>query len=647
MAKFLTAPTLKSASERLIQSRAKSGFVDFLVLKRSFIRGGNQEIPFSSKNVAFTESMRDLAATFPLSSVAATPNGFQPFVKVWGTANAEKYISQKWQSNGPAVTLAGSKWSASIRISGSKPRRGSLTPSYMEDLPGLILKANGPLPGLLDSALWYFRGTDVEGRLGAIADVGVLCQRLREAFIGDLGLTDEEQGLLFDKDADPLNGMDLTDILQNGVADPREYLPDLNVGSGNLHELVASFVGLANGDNVGLRVPERLFLRFAAALGSKRFLILSGLAGSGKTKLAQAFARWLSPLAEDGDPETWVLVPVGADWTGSDAVLGYPDGLDPKRYVTRPALELIQRAMLTEGDGTPHFLILDEMNLSHVERYFADMLSLIESGDTTELYQPERDDAGNLRFRSDVDPVLRLPSNLFIIGTVNVDETTYMFSPKVLDRANVIEFRAEREDIETFLKNPCSPTLEGLNSRGDRFGPAFVAESARSLQVPSGVQNLFQEEMLLFFDLLTEHQAEFGYRVANEAARFMHFYRVLAREDEASAEWFPAAMDAVIVQKLLPKLHGSRTKLEGLLWSLAYACGAERGDAADSFTAKCKMAGKAEDEKTYSPENIYAALQAKSPDKPLKAARYPLSFEKILRMYRKLIRDQFVTFAEA
>jgi 5-methylcytosine-specific restriction endonuclease McrBC GTP-binding regulatory subunit McrB len=432
------------------------------------------------------------------------------------------------------------------------------------------------------------------------------------------------------------------------LADLSQTLEGIGVShSSELNLMVAQFIETSRLPNANLRISEPLFLRFAAALGSKRFLILSGLAGSGKTKLAQAFARWLSPVAEDGDPESWNLVPVGADWTGSDAVLGYPDGLDPRRYVTRPALELIQRAMLTEGDGTPHFLILDEMNLSHVERYFADMLSLIESGDTTELYQPERDDEGNLCFRSDVDPVLRLPSNLFIIGTVNVDETTYMFSPKVLDRANVIEFRAERVDVEAFLKNPRTPTLDGFNKQGEAFGPAFVAESARSLQVPSGIQNLFQEEMMLFFDLLSEHQAEFGYRVVNEAARFMHFYRVLAGKDEASTDWFPSAMDAVIVQKLLPKLHGSRTKLEGLLWSLAYACGAERGDAADSFTAKCKMAGKAEDEKTYSPENIYAALQAKSPAKPLKAARYPLSFEKILRMYRKLIRDQFVTFAEA
>ena len=80
----------------------------------------------------------------------------------------------------------------------------------------------------------------------------------------------------------------------------------------------------------------------------------------------------------------------------------------------------------------------------------------------------------------------------------------------------------------------------------------------------------------MFFDLLRDHNAEFGFRVANEAARFLHFYRLLGGYADDNADWFNAAMDAVIVQKFLPKLHGSRPKLEGLLWALAWACGADR-----------------------------------------------------------------------
>jgi MoxR-like ATPase len=647
MPRFITSTILSESSTRLINSKAKSGFADFLVLKRAIQRSGSEEVPFSSVDSSFTGAMRDMTSTFPLLDIAATPVSFKPFVKIWGTAGAEKYLTRKYLTNGAADTLSGTNWSSVVQITGRKPRRGSLKGNHFDSLPTIILKANGHLPSLLDSALWYYRATDLESKFGEIPDMASLCQQLRDGFVNELGLTEEELAVLFDRDANALEELNPEDILQDAVAAPQDYLPDLNTGSGNVSELVSSFTGLTAQETAGLRVQKELFLRFASALGSKRFLILSGLAGSGKTKLAQAFARWLTPVSDDGEQEACVVVPVGADWTGSDAVLGYPDGLDSTRYVTRPALELIQRAMAAEGDGTPHFLILDEMNLSHVERYFADLLSLIESGDTTRLYQPEKDEDGNVCFRSDVDPVLRLPSNLFIIGTVNVDETTYMFSPKVLDRANVIEFRADRDDMKDFLKKPRTPDLDAFNEQGKGFGPAYVLESGKQLTVPVGIADVFEKEMLLFFDLLAEHNAEFGFRVGNEAARFMHFYRVLAGKEESSADWFDEAMDAVIVQKLLPKLHGSRTKLEGLLWSLAYACGAARGADAKAFLAECRKAGKAEDEKTHSPESVYAVLKQKNPEEPLKDARYKLSFDKILRMYRKLIRDQFVTFAEA
>ena len=405
--------------------------------------------------------------------------------------------------------------------------------------------------------------------------------------------------------------------------------------------MIATFEALANGATVGLRVSRPLLLRFTAALGAKRFLILSGLAGSGKTKLAQAFARWLAPAAEEGQPAAYAVVPVGADWTGNDNILGYPDGLDPTRYVTRSALDLIQRAARPENADIPHFLILDEMNLSHVERYFADLLSLIESGETTDLYCPVLDEDGHPQLRAGAVPQLRLSSNLFIIGTVNVDETTYMFSPKVLDRANVVEFRMAREELAAFLASPRSPEMDELNGRGSGFGAAFVRESGKAVSVPDAVRTRFEAEMLLFFDLLRDHGAEFGFRVVNEAARFLHFYRLIGGYADDSTDWFDMAMDAIIVQKLLPKLHGSRPKLEGLLWALAWACGGNRADLdAPAFLARCREAGKAQEETKYGPEKVEQDL-AGTP------ARYPLSFDKVMRMWRKLVRDQFVTFSEA
>src|SRR5947199_3810228 len=167
----------------------------------------------------------------------------------------------------------------------------------------------------------------------------------------------------------------------------------------------------------GLRTPTTFLRRLIASLAAKPFVILTGTSGTGKTKVAQAIALWLS-----SDRRAYQLIPVGADWTGNDNIVGYPDGLDSTIYVGKPALELIWHA--AENPELPHFLILDEMNLSHVERYFADLLSAIESHERIPLY------AGNPRRLSgkELPRSLDVPSNLFILGTVNIDETTYMFS---------------------------------------------------------------------------------------------------------------------------------------------------------------------------------------------------------------------------
>lgn len=301
---------------------------------------------------------------------------------------------------------------------------------------------------------------------------------------------------------------------------------------------------------------------------------------------------------------------------GNENILGYPNGLRPGEYIAKPALELILHAK--DNPNTPHFLILDEMNLSHVERYFADILSAIESDAFIPLHREETMIAGELEVPSSV----ALPKNLFIIGTVNVDETTYMFSPKVLDRANVIEFRMDKSDLAAFLANVKAPNLDALNGLGEGYGAAFVREASNKKHtVPDEVQKEFADELALLFDLLQKHNAEFGYRVAYEAARFMHFYKELSG---APDDWFNDAMDAVIVQKLLPKLHGSRSKLEGLLEALAWLCadGSTHGDT--------------------DPEQVRKAVKETGT-----VPRYPLSFEKVMRMWEKLVREQFVSFAEA
>jgi hypothetical protein len=392
-------------------------------------------------------------------------------------------------------------------------------------------------------------------------------------------------------------------------------------------EMIDTFVQEA--ERVGLAVDSDVVHRLIALLLAKPFLILTGLSGSGKTKLAQAIAKFLCPR----DSESVRVIPVGADWTSNENVVGYPDGLDATNYIAQPALKLVLDAR--ENPTQPFFLILDEMNLSHVERYFSDFLSGIESGEPIPLYNGADRRASGRPIPSE----LILPSNLFVIGTVNVDETTYMFSPKVLDRAGVIEFRVTGKDIDNLLLQPRAPDVDQLAGSGLAYSEMFVnAARNQTVLLSPEIQQQFAREMKLFFELFHSCRMEFGFRVVHEAARFVNAYRLLGGYSAEDTGWFVGAFDAVIVQKLLPKIHGSRARLEGLLWALYFACVAGRGGDLNSFREACLNAGRAEDEARYSPENV-------SPDG--EGPTYPLSADKVRRMWERVVRDQFVSFAEA
>ena len=121
----------------------------------------------------------------------------------------------------------------------------------------------------------------------------------------------------------------------------------------------------------GLKYSDSMLRRFVSALLAKPFVVLTGLSGSGKTKLAETFVRWIC----EKDPKRWRIVPIGADWTDSQKLLGFPNALDDKRYIL-PDTQVLQMLIDADKDpDNPYFLILDEMNLSVVERYFADFLN--------------------------------------------------------------------------------------------------------------------------------------------------------------------------------------------------------------------------------------------------------------------------------
>lgn len=312
-----------------------------------------------------------------------------------------------------------------------------------------------------------------------------------------------------------------------------------------------------------MTLESELSTNFIAALLTKPFLILTGLSGSGKTKLAQAFASWICL-----DETQYRVVAVGADWTSNENIVGYQDALVTGTYrkPSNGALDLILRA--EENATLPYFLILDEMNLSHVERYFADVLSAIESGQEIALHS----NLGKLKSSDDdlveVPPKVKLPKNLFIVGTVNIDETTYMFSPKVLDRANVIEFRANAADIESFLDSPSKIDMGLIAGKGIAFAKALVANGSSPALLDSETAAKVKVELSKIFLALSQIGAEFGFRTAYEISRFFFFHQQLAGQN-----WdFQSALDAQILQKLLPKLHGSERRLGAVLKELALYC---------------------------------------------------------------------------
>jgi 5-methylcytosine-specific restriction protein B len=358
----------------------------------------------------------------------------------------------------------------------------------------------------------------------------------------------------------------------------------------------------------GLIFSSLLIQRFIASLISKPFVILSGLSGSGKTKLAQSFVKWIC----EKDIQ-YKIIPVGADWTNREPLLGYPNGLKIEEYITPDSgvIHLLLEALKAENQKKPYFLILDEMNLSHVERYFADFLSIMESNDTIKLYTgKERKSLDGVKIPFEIS----WPSNVFVIGTVNIDETTYMFSPKVLDRANVIEFRITEIEIKNFLDKPQKPELEKLKSQGASMAESFL-EMAKSKKVVTN--ETVTSEFVKFFNELKMVGAEFGYRSASE----MMLLITKLKELEESIE-DDQCIDIAIMQKLLPKLHGSRSKLVKVLVRLA------------SFCVTTTEFEKQFDE-LY--KSNFEGLDIK----------YPISFEKILGMYKNVLANGFTSYAEA
>ncbi|WAA10988.1 McrB family protein [Fervidibacillus albus] len=277
---------------------------------------------------------------------------------------------------------------------------------------------------------------------------------------------------------------------------------------------------------------------FFLSIKSKPFVILSGISGTGKTKLVQLFAESIGATSDNGQ---FKLIPVRPDWSDGTDLLGY---IDLKGEFRPGALtEFLQEAGKLENRNKPYFLLLDEMNLARVEYYFSELLSIMETKKFV-----------NGMIQS--DPVLhtnknekiRLYNNIYFIGTVNMDETTHPFSKKVLDRANTIEFNDIDLEFFDFLneKNNAQP----IKITNDQIAGKFLTLKDAYFEHKELIHSTI-DQLIKINQMLDEINSQFGYRVRDEIC----FYMIYNAESQLLNE--DKAFDYQIMQKVLPRITGS------------------------------------------------------------------------------------------
>ena len=331
---------------------------------------------------------------------------------------------------------------------------------------------------------------------------------------------------------------------------------------------------------------------FITAIKSKPFLLLAGISGTGKSRIVRELAKacWdkNSKEYQNPRPKNFEMVQVKPNWHDSSELIGYVSRIDGVRYVVGPFLKFMVKAI--QDPETPYFLCLDEMNLAPVEQYFAEYLSVVESRkrqedgtittdpivdySNTEEYQsliyqlfPDDDDLRKAFLTEEGGMRLSIPNNLIVIGTVNMDETTFSFSRKVLDRAMTIEMN------EVDLKG-------GLESRHENIGKLGAAELIGTAVEGVDVYGDYKDvcdKAINYLQAINEKLEgtpfKIAYRTRNEVLLYVVNnlpYNKDEKGEELSQEYIIArALDEITNMKILSRIEGDETKvskafLEGL-----------------------------------------------------------------------------------
>lgn len=337
------------------------------------------------------------------------------------------------------------------------------------------------------------------------------------------------------------------------------------------------------------------------AMRTKPFLLLAGISGTGKSRIVKQMAFESCPdipalRSDKTAPGNYELIEVKPNWHDSSELLGYESEIGGPHYVVTPFVRFLVKAM--RYPDVPFFVCMDEMNLAPVEQYFAEFLSVLESrkllSDGTITSEPlikadifskyadqlhrDLDITDTETYKAVYDRLkndgLRLPSNLIVVGTVNMDETTHQFSRKVIDRAMTIEMNIE--DAETPFKN----FFEGGDALHyydnpqpkDLFLPKVV-QASEALSILSAEDAAYLKENVpgLLHSLnsaLNGTPFKIAYRVQNEL--ILYFFSLREENpDEAAEALLAQAMDAILMMKVLPRIEGDEDLLDKPLKALA------------------------------------------------------------------------------
>lgn len=324
-----------------------------------------------------------------------------------------------------------------------------------------------------------------------------------------------------------------------------------------------------------ITLPQsKAHLPYLTALRTKPFMLLAGISGTGKSRIVREMAKacW-----KEGDPEygknhprNFCIVQVKPNWHDSSELIGYVSRLNGEKFVVGPFLRFLAAAI--KEPEVPYFLCLDEMNLAPVEQYFAEYLSVIESRKlnpdgtitTDPIIKPEdtqeyHDLIGKLLGDEEriKGTTLSIPQNLFVVGTVNMDETTFSFSRKVLDRAMTIEMN--EVDLHGGLER-------GVGNEIGYIGNSIIGDAAEGCDIYEDNRELC-DQVLAYLEkvntILEGTPFKIAYRTRNEFLMYAVNRQKLAPESQL---W--QTLDEMTSMKILSRIEGDeeRTKkvLDGL-----------------------------------------------------------------------------------